>query len=83
MHGGSPLWQDLVTLAVVLAAAIYLARRWWPSMASLLGRGAGPSPSADGKPACGQGGGCKQCGAAGDAPSKDHRIIIVRPPRKQ
>jgi hypothetical protein len=73
----SPLWQDLITLAVVLGSVAYLARRWWPALNSLLGRDA--TAGKTGGAACGQGAGaCKQCGSSGDTPQKDHRIVIVR-----
>ncbi|RZL00579.1 MAG: hypothetical protein EOP36_15030 [Rubrivivax sp.] len=73
---GSPLWQNLVALGIVLLAAVYLARRWWPALASLLGLDAGKGAS---KAACGQpGGACKQCGSSGETPQRDHRIHIVR-----
>lgn len=72
----SPLWQNLIALALVLGAAAYLARRWWPALSSLLGRDAQAGKA--GGAACGQGGGCKQCGSSGAAPQKDHRIVIVR-----
>ncbi len=74
---GSPLWQELVTLAIVLVAAIYLGRRWWPALASLLGlKKNSPTTS---KAACGQAdGACKQCGSGGNTPQRDHRITIVR-----
>ncbi|MGH6645668.1 hypothetical protein [Aquabacterium sp.] len=74
---GSPLWQDLVALGIVVLAAIYLARRWWPALASLLGLKS--AQNAANKAACGQpGGACKQCGSSGDTPQRDHRITIVR-----
>lgn len=73
---GSPLWQELVALGAVLVAAIYLGRRWWPALASLLGL---KTKAGTTKAACGQGGGaCKQCGSAGATPQRDHRITIVR-----
>lgn len=76
MNAGSPLWQDLVALAVVLVAAIYLARRWWPALASLLGLSTAKTAN---QAACGQpGGACKQCGSSGATPQRDHRITIVR-----
>lgn len=76
--GSSPLWQDLVALGIVLAAAMYLGRRWWPALASLLGLKT-PAPSAA-KAACGQASGaCQQCGSSGTMPQRDHRITIVRP----
>jgi hypothetical protein len=76
---GSPLWQDLVALGTVLGAAVYLARRWWPALASLLGlklaKNAQQAP-------CGQpGGACKQCGSSGETPQRDHRITVVRRPK--
>jgi len=71
----SPLWQNLIALALVLGAAAYLARRWWPALSSLLGRDAQAGKA--GGAACGQGA-CQQCGSAGAAPQKDHRIVIVR-----
>lgn len=75
MNGG-PLWQDLVALGIVLVAAVYLARRWWPALASLLGL---KSAKAADKASCGQpGGACQQCGSSGAAPRRDHRIHIVR-----
>lgn len=73
----SPLWQNLIALALVLGAAAYLARRWWPALSSLLGRDA-QAVGKMGDAACGQGSGCKQCGSSGAAPQKDHRIVIVR-----
>lgn len=74
----SPLWQNLITLALVLGATAYLARRWWPALSSLLGRQARTGKAAGGE-ACGQGAGaCKQCGSSGATPQKDHRIVIVR-----
>ncbi|MBA4109943.1 MAG: hypothetical protein C0487_10170 [Leptothrix sp. (in: Bacteria)] len=73
---GSPLWQELVAWGVVLAAAIYLGRRWWPALASLLGL---KTTAVTTKAACGQAGGaCKQCGSGGTTPPRDHRITIVR-----
>jgi hypothetical protein len=71
----SPLWQNLLTLAIVLGAAAYLGRRWWPAMATLLGRNTAGSTT--GNAACGSGA-CKQCSSSGATPQKDHRIIIVR-----
>jgi len=76
MHG-SPLWQELVALGIVLAAAAYLGRRWWPALASLLGVKTTPAAA---KAACGQASGaCQQCGSSGATPQRDHRITIVRP----
>lgn len=75
----SPLWQNLITLALVLGATTYLARRWWPALSALLGRDALGAKKATGGEACGQGAGaCKQCGSSGATPQKDHRIVIVR-----
>ncbi|MBC7701739.1 hypothetical protein [Aquabacterium sp.] len=76
MHG-SAIWQDLVALGIVLTAAAYLGRRWWPTLASLLGLKTTPAAA---KAACGQANGaCQQCGSSGAAPQRDHRIKIVRP----
>jgi len=76
---GSPLWQNLVAMGIVLLAAAYLARRWWPTLASLLGL---KSAATAGQAACGQpAGACQQCGSAGDAPRRDHRITVVRRPK--
>jgi len=74
----SPLWQDFVTLALVLLAAAYLARRWWPSLASLLGRNAVGAKA--GQSACGQGA-CSNCSSPAATPQRDHRIIVV--PRRK
>jgi hypothetical protein len=79
MNGSSPLWQDLVALGIVLVAAVYLARRWWPALASLLGLKSARNAQ---RAACGQpGGACKQCGSSGNTPQRDHRITIVRRPK--
>ena len=77
---GSPLWQNLVSLGIVLAAVIYLARRWWPTLGSLMGLKS-PPPAAT-KAACGRAdGACKQCGSSGATPQRDHRITVV--PRRK
>lgn len=79
-------WQSLVTLAIGLMAAGYLARRWWPAFKGLLGSlssTAAPSANTCGtrtasSAACGSG--CGNCGSSAPA-SKDHRVHIVA--RKQ
>lgn len=77
-------WQALVTVAIGLAAALYLARRWWPGLRSLLGgRHANETATACGAPqppspdsSCGSG--CGNCGHSATA-AKDHRVHVVRP----
>ena len=77
---GGPIWQDLMALGIVLAAAAYLGRRWWPALASLLGLKAAPAAAT--KVACGQAhGACQQCGSSVTTPQRDHRITVVRPRR--
>lgn len=72
-------WQTLLTLAIGLAAALYLLRRWWPRKAAASGAGCGGgtgTPSAEGQAAaCGSG--CGQCGGGSATPMKDHRVMIV------
>lgn len=78
-------WQTLVALAIGLAAALYLARRWWPGLRNLLtpttpattsGTACNaqqvPSPTAS----CSSG--CGNCGHQTNAPTKDHRIQVIR-----
>ncbi|MDI1257982.1 hypothetical protein [Aquabacterium sp.] len=73
---GSPLWQELVAMSIVLTAVAYLGRRWWPALASLLGLKTAPAAA---KAACGQASGaCQQCGSSGATPHRDHRITVVR-----
>ncbi|RZI84361.1 MAG: hypothetical protein EOP38_09275 [Rubrivivax sp.] len=76
MNAHGPLWQDLVAVALVLLAAGYLGRRWWPSLSTLLGRRQADPPA--GQAACGQGGACQNCASPGATPKKDHRIVVVR-----
>jgi hypothetical protein len=53
-------WQDIITGLIVVAALVYLGRRWWPgrpSQAACHGGGAVPAVAGS---ACG--GGCSGCG---------------------
>lgn len=83
MNHASPLWQDLVTLALVLMAAAYLARRWWPTWVGLWRvsdkQAPGCSSAADAvKAPSACGGGCANCSASGSTPPRDHRINVTR-----
>lgn len=77
-------WQSIVTLAIGLLAAAYLARRWWPGIKGLLAPAAAtssPSLTACGTakaPAASCSSGCGNCGSAGTAPAKDHRVHVVK-----
>lgn len=78
-------WQSIVTMAICLMAAAYLARRWWPGIKGLLAPAATAAPAE--RMACGSavapsascGSGCGSCGSSAATPAKDHRIHIVRP----
>lgn len=78
-------WQTLVTLAIGLVAALYLARRWWPGLRNLFSK-APPAPTSGTachaqqgpSPAASCGSGCGNCGHPG-TPAKDHRIQVIRP----
>lgn len=77
-------WQTLVTMAIGVAAAIHLARRWWPGLKGLVkpqlpvnavsqgGCGASGSPTA----AASCSSGCGNCGQSSTSPTKDHRRVI-------
>ncbi|TAK93622.1 MAG: hypothetical protein EPO09_12150 [Aquabacterium sp.] len=77
-------WQSIVTMAICLMAAGYLARRWWPGLKGLLAPAPAASPS--GLTACGTAtapsascsSGCGNCGSTAAAPGKDHRIHVVK-----
>lgn len=79
-------WQTLVTMAIGAAAAVYLARRWWPGLKGLF-MAPKPSPSSPlaqdgcgtatapaGTASCGNG--CGNCGQSSTSPAKDHRRVI-------
>lgn len=78
-----PDWQTLVTLAIGLVAALYLARRWWPGLRNLLASSTTPPSAAAcpsqqaASPAASCGSGCGNCGHQG-TPAKDHRIQVIR-----
>ena len=78
MTTASPLWQDLLALAIALLAFAYLGRRWWPAWrAAFRGRAeqpAGPCATNTSSP-CGSG--CGKCGQGEDTPSKDHRVHVT------
>ena len=80
-------WQTLVTMAIGAAAAVYLARRWWPGLKGLVKPqppanapspisqdGCGISGSPNGAASCGHG--CGNCGQSSTSPAKDHRRVI-------
>lgn len=77
-------WQSIVTLAIGLLAAAYLARRWWPGIKGLLApvvATSSPGVTACGTataPAASCSSGCGNCGSASAASAKDHRVHIVR-----
>lgn len=84
---GSPLWQSLAVLAIGVASALYLLKRWWPALRSLWQRPQAPSlapsrPCASALPAPTSGsacsGGCSHCGSSGQAPARDHRVIPLQ-----
>lgn len=71
-------WQTLLTLAIGLAAAAYLAWRWWPKRSgSGQAQAACGSDGAKAAAASSCGSGCGQCGSGGPTPVKDHRVTIV------
>lgn len=79
--------QTIVALALGLLAAAYLARRWWPGVRGVFAKQP-PASSLAPKKACGStqvqapaascGNGCGNCGHNGAAPTKDHRVHVVR-----
>jgi len=81
-------WQTLVTLAMGLAAALYLARRWWPGLRSLFAAPTATPPATAcsthqmPSPGASCGGGCGNCGHNVTIPTKDHRIQVVRTKRR-
>ncbi|MDE2401262.1 MAG: hypothetical protein KGL90_06320 [Burkholderiales bacterium] len=87
MGGTGSLWQDVIAIGVVIAAAIYLGRRWWPAVVGLW-RPAPPKKPDCGTPqnasdqAAGCSTGCGHCGSSGAAPKRDHRTAVVRPPTR-
>lgn len=92
-HAGMHLvmdWQALATLAIVMAATAYLARRWWPGLQGLFKPAVQAAPSASAtacgtvhaqspSTSCNSGSGCGNCGHSA-TPAKDHRIQIVKRP---
>ena len=76
-------WQTLITLAIGLAAALYLARRWWPGLRNLWASpssttsATGCPPNQAAAPSASCGSGCGNCGRQA-TPAKDHRIQVIR-----
>ncbi len=72
-------WQTPVTVALGLAAAVYLLRRWWPTWSGLWQRQTAAQAGACGTPTTGSacGSGCGNCGNNKATASKDHRVRIV------
>ncbi|WP_374316043.1 hypothetical protein [Aquabacterium sp.] len=80
MSTQSPLWQDLLAIAIALGAFAYLGRRWWPAWrAAFRGRAQTAAGShcatTDSSASCGSG--CGRCGQSQDTPSKDHRVHVT------
>ncbi len=77
-------WQALATMAIGVAAAAYLARRWWPGLKGLVKPPPGAStvsPDGCGAPGAPTGAascssGCGNCGQSSASPVKDHRRVI-------
>lgn len=78
-------WQTLVTLAIGLASALYLARRWWPGLRNLFaptssaptsGAACNAQPVSTSAASCSSG--CGNCGHQAHTPTKDHRIQVIR-----
>lgn len=76
-------WQTLITLAIGLVAALYLARRWWPGLRNLFAApdASPPTPACSSNqaasPTASCGSGCGNCGQQA-TPAKDHRIQVIR-----
>jgi hypothetical protein len=80
-------WQALIACAIVLVAAAYLARRWWPGLRALwqpasenAASTAACHSTSKGRDNDSCGSGCGQCSTR-TTPSKDHRVHIVKPQR--
>ena len=72
--------QTVLTALLVMGALVFLERKWWPMLRSLVAgqRAAGSGASPAQASSCGSG--CGGCGSAA-AGRKDHRVNVVRRPR--